>query len=128
MILSQSIKIPKMFNIISGSTQYVNEMQAVDQSLRMLLKTAKGELFGDPNFGTNLYTFIYDVEGDTLNQLIKEEIVTCVSQQCPRVYISQDDIQITAEDKTLLINISYHIRYSNYSSNFSLSVQRRQEV
>lgn len=128
MIMSKNIKMPQMFSLVRGSTQLSSELEAINQSIKLVLTTSKGELFGDPDFGTDLYTFIYDYEGEALNQLIKDEIVTCLNEQCPRIYVTSEDITIQEEDKTLHITISYHIRYSDYTANYSMIIQSRQEV
>lgn len=127
LVFTNSISHPNEFSLISGKTQLVKEIDSINQSLRLLYTTAKGELFGDPYFGCNLYSFIYDYEGEVLNQMIKDDIIKTASEQETRVNISEKDISIEEVDKTLRIVIGYQIRYTNYQSEVVILVQKRKE-
>ena len=127
MILVSDIKHPKEFSSGTGRTAVVKEIDAINQSIRLLLTTAKGECFGDPNFGCNLYSYLYEFEGDALNQMIKGDIVQTLTEQDNRVDVSDSDITIDDEGTTLQINIAYRVRYTNYSSQYSLLIQKRKD-
>lgn len=127
MVFTTGIVHPNEFSAVSGRTQLIKEIPAIEQSIRLLLTTAKGELFGDPSFGCNLYSYLYEYEGEVLNQLIKDDIVRTLTEQDTRVALTDKDITIVEDNLTLSITVRYQIRYTNYSSETTLLVQKRQE-
>lgn len=127
MVFTTSIVHPNEFSLVSGKTQLVHEIASIDQSIRLLLTTAKGELFGDPYFGCNLYSYLFDYSGELLFQLIRDDIVKTLSEQEPRVVVSGNDIEIEDEQGTLKIKIPYKVNYTNYQSEAMILVQRRKE-
>lgn len=127
MTFTNNIKHPLTFSTYKGTTDLASEINAINQSIKLILTTAKGELFGDPNFGSNLYEFIYEYEGEPLYQLIREEIVTCLNQQEPRISITEDNIEITQEDVTVYINITYSLRNTDYQTTYVHSIQTNKE-
>ena len=126
-VFTNNIAHANTFSLISGQTQLSEEIDGINQSIRLLLTTAKGELFGDPSFGTNLYKFIYDYEGEPLYQLLKSEIVDCLNSQEPRIFIQDSDISIVEDGINLHINLRYNIRYTDYQSTYSFLVSSRKE-
>lgn len=128
MVFTKNIKFPNTFPIHTGRTALVNEIEAINQSIRLLLTTAKGELFGDPEFGCNLYSYLYDNEGEALYQIIREDIVKTLNEQEPRVFLQDKDITIVEEGTNLNVTVAYNIRYTDYTDNFAFLIERRQEV
>lgn len=127
MVLVSQIKHPIVFSRSTGKTDLSKEIDSINQSIKLLLTTARGELFGDPEFGCNLYSYLYEFEGSALTQMIKGDIVQTLTEQDSRVDVSDEDITIDEEGTTLKINISYRIKYTNYSSRYSLLIQRRKD-
>lgn len=128
-ILTTSIMHPNEFSLVSGETNLVRDLNSIHQSIRLLLTTAKGELFGDPNFGCRLYSYLFDYEGEVLYQLIKDDIVETLTTQETRVLVSPSDISITSSEsgKQLHINITYSIRYTDYRDEYELLISKRNE-
>lgn len=126
-ILTTSIKHPNEFSIITGKTNLVEDLSSIEQSIRLLLTTSKGELFGDPNFGSNLYSYLYEYQGEVLYQLIKDDIVETLTNQDTRVDVDSSNIEIEEDGSTLHIKIRYNIRYTDYSNEFTLLVSKRSE-
>lgn len=127
MVFTNSIKHPNEFSIVSGKTQLIREIESIDQSIRLLLTTAKGELFGDPYFGCNLYKYLYDYSGETLYQLIKDDIVQTLTEQDTRVFVTDQDITIEEDGDSLRIKVAYRINYTNYNSESVILVQKRKQ-
>lgn len=128
-ILTSGIMHPNEFSLISGNTNIIKDLKSVQQSIRLLLTTAKGELFGDPNFGCNLYSYLFDYDGEVLYQMIKDDIVNTLTEQETRVLVSVSDITISSNEskKTLNINIKYSIRYTDYRDEYDLIISKRKE-
>ena len=127
MVFTNSIAHPNEFSAITGRTQLSKEVISINESIKSILLTAEGELFGDPNYGSMLYSYLYEFEGDALHQIIKQEIVRALAAHESRIYLSEDDITCEDDGLTVNINIAYNIRYTDYRSEYSLLIQRRKE-
>lgn len=127
MIFKKDIEHPNEFSEITGKTQYSKDIKAIDQCIGCILATAKGELFGDPNFGCNLYTYIHEYEGEPLKSLVKRDIVQNLTEQETRIFLEESDISIEFEGSDVLINIKYNIRYTEYENSFTYVVSKSDE-
>lgn len=129
MIFKTDIKYKDIFSLISGETQVLEEIQAIDQSIGLIVSTAKGELFGDPDFGCNLYTYLYKYDGPALYQMIRRDIATNLNKQETRIFVREEDIEIDSlpNEKTLEIKIKYNIRYTQYISQYTYLLRRNKE-
>lgn len=127
MIFASSIEHPNEFSAVTGKTQLVHEIESINQSIRLLLTTAKGELFGDPYFGCNLYSYLYEYSGETLFQMVKDDIIKTLTEQDSRIIVSDKDITVTDEQGDLKITIAYEVSYANYGAETSIIIQKRKE-
>lgn len=127
MVFTNSIAHPNEFSAITGRTQLSKEVISINESIKCILLTAEGELFGDPNYGSMLYSYLYEFEGEALHQIIKQEIVRALTAHESRIYLSEDDVTCKDDGLTVNIIIAYNIRYTDYRSEYSLLIQRRKE-
>ena len=86
----KSIRINNMFSNISTNT--ILDKDATMQNLKLLLETSKGELFGDPYFGTNLKKMIYDQNDVILKDLVIDDIYTAIKTFMPQIEVDRKDI------------------------------------
>lgn len=86
----KSINIDNMFSNISTNT--ILDKDATMQNLKLLLETSKGELFGDPYFGTNLKKMIYDQNDVILKDLVIDDIYTAIKTFMPQIEVDRKDI------------------------------------
>ena len=126
-ILSKSIKHPNTFSISKGETKLVSEVRSINQSIRLILTTSRGELFGDPDFGCRLQEYLFDFVGDNLSMAVREEIVSVLQRYEPRIIIGPEDITTETDNTTVYINLSYRIRYTDYRLTYSYKVPNYQE-
>ena len=97
----KSISFPKMFN--SGSTNVTKtDYEATLQNLKLLLASEKGELLGDPYFGTLIKRYIYDQNNNVLRDIIIDEIYTAVGTFMPQLQVNRKNIQVVQTDKATL--------------------------
>lgn len=61
------------------------DVESVKQSLKNLLLTRKGERPFSPNYGSNLYNFLFDPIDIVTETLIREEISVSIRNYEPRV-------------------------------------------
>lgn len=67
-----SIAFPEMFN--RTVTNLVDDYDATLQNLKMLLWSEKGELFGDPYYGTGLKKYLYEQNDLILRDILIDDI------------------------------------------------------
>lgn len=95
----KSIAFPKMFN--TTSTNIVKDFDATKQNTLLLLRSEKGELFGDPYFGIRLKKYIYEQNNYVLKDIIIDEIYTQLALFMPQLIVKRSDIKIEQSRATL---------------------------
>ena len=108
---TNSIKHPKCFNVYSKTTQTSDDyLDSIQQSLRNLLLSSKGELLGDPNYGTDIMKLMYDNNNLELNYALKKDIVNQINIYEKRVYITQDNITFINDRTKIYMTIKFLIK------------------
>lgn len=100
----RSLSFPNMFS--NSRTIIKEDKSATMSNLSLLLKSAKGGLFGDPFFGTRLMDLFYSINNAALNDIIVDEIYTAILQFMPQLKLTREDITITRDSLNLYVNIS----------------------
>lgn len=115
MLFTNSIKFPDIFNIYNGDTQVDSQYTSINRCIGLILTTGKGELLGDPDFGANLYEMLFNLDSETLQEEIKNNIKESVEKYEKRVTLNTEDISISYDvnTKTYSIHIKYNIRNSD---------------
>lgn len=99
----KSISFPNMFTRTVTNT--VDNYDATLQNLKMLLWSEKGELFGDPEFGTGLKRYLYDQNDYILADLIIDNVYDAIATFMPQLYITRNDIRIEIELAKVIVTI-----------------------
>lgn len=108
---TNSIKHPKCFNVYSKNTQTSDDyLDSIQQSLRNLLLSSKGELLGDPNYGTDIMKLMYDNNNLELNYALKKDIVNQINIYEKRVFITQDNITFINDRTKIYMTIKFLIK------------------
>ena len=95
----KSIEFPRMLN--SNSTRIIKDLDATKQNAILLLKSEKGELFGDPFFGIRLKKYLSNQNNVILRDIIVDEIYTQLALFLPQVKVARSDIQLMFDRGTL---------------------------
>lgn len=98
-----SIAFPNIFN--TTTTNIYKDHQATVSNLILTLQSARGSLFGDPDFGTNLKKLIYDQGDSTLMELVTEDIYVTIKLFVPQLLLERSDITFSIKDNVLFVNI-----------------------
>ena len=93
----KSIQFPEMFT--RTSTNLVEDYDATLQNLKMLLWSEKGELFGDPYYGTGIKKYLYDQNDIVLIDILIDDIYTAISLFMPQIKVNRNDIKIIRDGK-----------------------------
>lgn len=86
-----------------------SELEATYYNLKSLVLTDWGERVNHLHLGCNLTEFLFQPNDDDTNELVKERLVSQVSQWLP--YVSLDSVDITRPtDHRMSIKIGFSIR------------------
>ena len=88
----KSIAFPKMFNL--NSTNIEKDFNATRQNTLLLLRSEKGDLFGDPYFGIKLKKYLFEQNNYILRDVIIDEIYTQLALFIPQLKVERKDIKI----------------------------------
>lgn len=124
MVGETTIKFPNITNLVSGKNLFSKNYESINECLGLLLRTSKGELLGDPQFGCNLMRYIYEPNDAILQDIAREDIVSAISKYEPRVTVNADDIEIYSENEKVYITISYYINSTGTTNSYELVMLR----
>ena len=100
----RSIAFPDIFS--KTSVNMVEDYDASLQNLLLLLWSNKGELFGDPYYGTNLKRYLFDQNDVILRDLVADDIYTAIKLFMPQITVDRKDIIIKSDNRgTITANI-----------------------
>jgi phage baseplate assembly protein W len=107
--LGSGMKFPPQVNRATGRFEVSSGVQSVKESIYIILRTAAGERWLQPGFGSRLgqYAFM-DVNLTGLNML-KNDIRRLLTDQEPRVADVDVEIDPDEIDNCLVINIVYRV-------------------
>lgn len=109
-----SIAFPEMFT--TSRTKIYEDRDATMSNLKLLLLSFKGNLLGDPYYGTNLHKIIYSNNHQILKDLVIDDIYTAIAEFMPQLRVSRNDIRIWG-DKTHLYASINALNLLNYTNN-----------
>ena len=120
------ISFPTMFNKNNKSTttNLSYGYKSINESIRALFYVNKGELLGDPSYGTTLIEKIFELKTTTSIDEIKELIVQYINKYIPRIYITPDMVKIysNSNDTKYKITIRYMLNPNSEYNYFEIIV------
>lgn len=122
-INKRCIKHPNTFSLSRGKTLVADEIESINQSIRLILSTSRGELFGDPTFGSRLKEMLFDYAGQSFSREIQQLIYEELTEQEPRIIIKPEFVTITYDKTTVTIHITYELKYTDITSEFTYITQ-----
>lgn len=111
---TKSFAFPNMISDVTRQMKLVSDKVAIETSLKALLSTSKGELLGDPLYGTNILKYVYNTNDVILADIIRTEICTAVSKYEKRITVKEKNIKVYREINNINIIIQYQINSTGY--------------
>jgi phage baseplate assembly protein W len=99
-----------------GAVEYVSEEQKIQQSVLIILGTAKGERQMRPEFGSRLHELVFNPADSSTRALISHYVNEALLAWEPRIDVLAVDIS-DGETGTLLVNIEYKVKATNSTFN-----------
>lgn len=108
--MTNMISFPRMFNSSSGKIMLVDKNTEVKQAIKCVLLTNIGELFGDPMFGSNIKSSLFELKNGIFINILKQRIVDAVSNYVSSAIVHGDQIEIVAypDNSEVKIVINYY--------------------
>jgi len=111
--------------IISGTNSifFISSVKQLNlqifENLKTLLLTRKGERYGQPTFGTTLYTILFEPNTTELKSDIHDAITDAVSQWLPYISLDKIDVKTIEDDPNNPNYVTVTIDYSvqNFGTN-----------
>lgn len=88
-----------------GGIKVVQNLEKFHSDLKVLLETEKGTMIGDPEFGSNLYRYLFLPASESTASLIREEIRSCIENNFENIVVQ--NIDIVFENNTASAVITY---------------------
>lgn len=117
-----TFSFPQIINRISGKIELSSNTQSINECLGILLRTTPGEMLGDPNWGCNLMSRIFQYQGIIVEELIKEDIIDAISKYEPRITVTTNDIVIEENTNVLNIYIQYEIKETGEINSYNMNI------
>jgi len=93
----RSIAFPEIFT--RTTTNIVEDYDATLQNLKLLIWSEKGELFGDPYYGTGLKRYLYDQNDVVLQDILLDDLYTAIKLFMPQLEFERTDIKLIRNSK-----------------------------
>ncbi len=88
--------------------------QDIEESIRIILSTAKGERHMRPNFGCGIHDLVFHPNNATTWTLIAYNVEEALGWWEPRIKIANVDVRTDLDEPTkLVINIQYQVKATN---------------
>lgn len=126
--MSYSISFPNMFN--KSHINLEKDYDAVKQNLILLLGSNKGGLYGDPWFGTNIKSILWDQNHrDILTNIVKEQIYESIHSYMPNnIVIKPNDIVVNIIDNYANVQINLSAYSNKENDMLSINLLNESEV
>ena len=101
---------------------------AVDQNIKMVLLTRKGEKIGRPAFGVGLHDYLFEIpnniqSGFSQKPPLRANIINQLSTYIPYISLEKVEVNFVPNQRILKLKIQYHITDSDVASTFELTLQ-----
>ena len=118
----KTFSFPQIINRTSKKIDLSDNVQSINECLGILLRTRPGELLGDPEWGCNLISRVFQYNGVIIGELIKEDIIDAIEKYEPRIKITNNDITLVEDTNLLQIYIQYEIKETGEINQYNLEI------
>lgn len=114
-VVGNGLNLSNPISNLSGLSTSATNINRINQSLRLILSTAKGEYPMIPNFGTSLYKYQFKtIFNETDLESIRQSLYEEIQDQEPRIQVLKIEVQFDYVD-TIYISIEYCLKNTNIS-------------
>ena len=106
----QGLTFTDIFNIQRG-TNSIRGTDKLKQDLTILLLQERGKFYPDPNFGSELYHYVFEPADIVTERTVKEEIKSTIEKYYPELNLLEIHADFNTDTKAISLEIIYS--YSN---------------
>ena len=118
----KTFSFPQIINRTTGKIEMSDNVQSINECLGILLRTRPGELLGDPEWGCNLISRVFQYNGVIIGELNKKDIIDAIEKYEPRIKITNNDITLVEDTNLLQIYIQYEIKETGEINQYNLEI------
>lgn len=111
--LGVGFKFPVQVDENTGRMRVSSYEEDIQEAIRIILSTRKGERIRNPQFGCGIYDYAFEALDDTTISAIKHEVEMALVLWEPRI----EDIEVVVDaeqgEGILLVQIGYVVRSTN---------------
>ena len=97
-----------------GQISLAGQDEAIRQSIRLIIETAKGERLMRPTFGCGIHDLVFAPNDPLTAARASFEVREALIDWEPRIEVLNVQAQLaTAEENTLLLDVQYRVRSTN---------------
>lgn len=122
----KSIAFPKMFN--NASTNIIENHDATENNLKLLLLSEKNELLGDPYFGIQLKKYIFEQNNNIMDTMLIDDIYTAIALFMPQLVVRRQDITLTHKGTELVCSIKGTNQLNFQVDSYDIVMLREEEL
>lgn len=113
---------PHIVDRITDSITLSDNTKSINECLSILLRTRPGEMLGDPDWGCNLISRVFQYQGVIVESLIREDITSAIEKYEPRISMDSNDIIIDTDGNTVHIYINYTIKETGEVNQYNMDI------
>ena len=123
--MSNLIAFPNMFDNAGGRVATVSGDAANRQALKCVLLTSLGELLGDPLFGCDLKSLLFEITSDFFQTLLQDSIVTAANKFVKDITVTSAHVNVsdTYDEDKIIIVVNYYTKSTGCADMLQLVVQ-----
>jgi len=97
------------FNIKKGEIESADYTASINQSVKIILLTHKGERIMQPKFGTNLRMYLFEPLNQTIREIIKTEVINSLYEWENRIKDIEVEFNDAENNDSLCVTVCYNI-------------------
>jgi len=115
-----SIAFPDIFN--KSQINLLQDKSASTNNLKLLLTSEKNSLFGDPFYGTNLQSIVFEQNTPLLDDVIIDEIYTTIVQFMPQLTVKRKNIKVIHDGTAISVSVEAINKLDNTTDLYNINL------
>lgn len=112
--LGKGWKFPVQVDSTTGRIRMAEGEEDIEESIRIIIRTSKGERLMRPDFGCGLRDFVFGTTDETSLRLIAGDVQDAIRIWEPRVKDVEVEVKPDRQNNgRVLMNVSYAVRSTN---------------
>lgn len=116
-IIGSGLSYAEPISKVSGSSNIVYDLARINQSIKLILSTAPGEVPMIPTLGCRIHEMLFEGATQSLLDQIRLEVEKSLGEQEPRIRITKVDTTYD-DNHTISVAIGYVVKNTNVQSKY----------